>query len=114
MDNNTGKLTNFIVRKQYHQVITDSSELLSDKYNLYSNFIHNDPAWGNSIINYHNADAVLHDNYIWLTTKTDIAGFLNCTLTKFYAQNVITNVKYLIHEIKETPYGFTNCSFFKQ
>ena len=111
-----GNMTNFIIKKGddlKHDNLNDSSDLSSEKDYLFSDIIHNDPKCGTSLLNYHNADAVLHDNYIWLTTKLRMDSFIKLTITNFYAQNVITNVKYLIHEIVERPCDFSNCSFIK-
>ena len=51
----------------------------------------------------------LYDNYIW---TTEISMHNDINYIKFYAQNVITNIKYLLNEIEIKSYSFNN-DFFK-
>jgi len=50
------------------------------------------------IHHYYQIDVVLHDNYIWLTTKTYFSDYM---IINFYSINVITTATYLIYEIKQ-------------
>jgi len=114
---NTVNLKNFIVDKEKQvvcDIINDSLDASNNKYNLYTNYIYNDPENGNLIQTCHNIDAVLHDNYIWLTTKINMNSLIKYTTTNFYAQNIMTDVKYLIHQIEEPQNEFTDNSFVKQ
>ena len=65
------------------------------------------------IINFSGNIIMLHDNYIW---STEISMYFNTNyIIKFYAYNVMTNIKYLVNEIEiiRSPSNYLECYFSK-
>ena len=81
--NHKEKITRFYIKKSNQFSCNDKCNTISDFYD-------------NAINLYNDGNATLHDNYIWLTTCNECTGDIN-----FYAINVMTNVTYLIAQIKD-------------
>jgi len=99
--NNDSQITRFYIKKEDQLSFNDKFNTLSDLYenaiDLYSDLSQTS----------YDHNATLHNNYIYLVIHTFGMDDIN-----FYAINIMTNVKYLINQVKNTyPSGYITCRF---
>jgi len=98
--NNDGQRTSFYIKKHTQFSCNDKFNTLTD---LYDNAI---DLFGDLCTFYNikpnDVNAILHDNYIWLTNHIMISDDM---IINYYAINVTTNVKYLITQTKDVYYA---------
>ena len=115
-----GHKTNFYIKKNMISccIFNNVVDLYNNACDLCTDFqCDNDNNYRNNDNNYvshfdYETGAVLHNNYIWTTKKISMADNINHVKINFYAQNVMTNIKYLIHQIEEIQDTiFNKCVF---
>ena len=103
----TEKTPNYMIKEFANFCnIYDENELFNN-INQFKYFQNNDELSG--IIHYDDPSTTLYNNYIWSVIQSNTCNNENKVIN-FYAQNVITNAKYIVHQIEEIN-CFNMCNY---